>query len=217
MAFSSLKSNLLSHLAFAALLIGGAANAMEAVAQSAYTNIYAHAMVSSAKTDRTMAGGGANFSIAAAVRYTTPLTDRWLFAIGATADNRGFKEQIAYNGQKRVATAVRTTNIEVPFLIIYKPYLFHSAYIGAGAMATFRIKAKTTIEGAPNAETPYGQTRVFDYGPMVVMGYELSDHISLELQGNYNTQGIFKRTDAQQPLQTPLRDFALSLGIGYRF
>lgn len=217
MAFSSLKSISISHLAFAALLIGGAANAKQASAQTSYTNIFACAVASSATTDREMAGRGINFNIAAGVRYTMPFTDRWHFALGATINNRGFKEQIDHNGQKAVATTVRTTNIDVPLLIIYKPYLSNSAYFGAGALTTFRLKASASLQGFPEAASPYGKAHLLDYGPTVLMGYELNDNISLELQGNYSLRGIFE-SDATLPLsQTPIRECSVTFGISYRF
>ena len=200
------------------LTLVGTTWVLPAQAQMRNFKLIAAIQVSGATSNNETFSTEARPSLMTGFRYTFPVTDVLSVESGLSLSSRSFNEIINVNNASSSKIVVGTTLLEAPLMLVYTPYLSNSAYVGIGGYLAYRFNAKvTTTESNELISAAHAQTRNIDFGPMVKVGYELSERLYIELSGQYGLQGVFKAPDAGPAEIVKFRDYAVSLGLGYNF
>ena len=115
-----------------------------------------------------------------------------------------------------------TTNlsyIEIPVNFIYKPVLgAGKLLLGVGPYAAFAVGGKNK-EGSLSENLTFGsqpgQTKRFDAGGNFLFGYELSNHLSAQLNAQLGLVNINNREQGDS--KSTLKNTGFGVSFGYRF
>lgn len=142
--------------------------------------------------------------------YNIPVADQFVVQPGLNYLQNGYK--ISTSGGKSTTTY---SYLQLPVLFQFRPELANGSkvIVGAGPYAAYgigKIKDKWDEGSVSVSWDDYGQEK-FDAGAKIVIGYELANGISLNLNGDLGLMKLNKES-VNKP-----RNTAFGVTVGYRF
>ncbi|MCW3117581.1 MAG: hypothetical protein JWM28_1663 [Chitinophagaceae bacterium] len=120
---------------------------------------------------------------------------------------------------KNIDAKTNLSYIEIPVNFIYKPVLGDGKLLlGVGPYAAFGIGGKDKV-GNTSSDVQFGsqpgEIKRFDAGGNFLVGYELSNHLSAQLNAGLGLVNINNRPDGDT--KSSLKNTGFGVSLGYRF
>ena len=146
-----------------------------------------------------------------------------------------FTTKGAKTTNRNTKVTVNTSYIELPVNLIFKPELGNGRLLlGAGPYVAYGItgksksktgtiaieldaKFKNTITAADYINGDFYFVKPLDYGANILAGYELSNGLSLQLNGQLGLARVNPKLEGVTVDKTNLKNLVLGASLGYKF